>query len=122
MEKIYKELINEKKMLEDIIKKRQRVKEIIEKFMEAAGNKDIERCRELADGIYIAVLRQSLEVANEINCIKDILGGVILPERERENLEYMKKRLQECYEISSKEMRFILEVQKKYNLTNAPEE
>jgi len=109
-------------MLEDIIKKRQRVKKIVEEFMEAANNKDIERCRELSDRIYMAILEQSLEVANEINCIKDILEGVILPERERENLEYMKKRLQECYEMSSNEMRFILGAQKRYGLTNAPEE
>lgn len=122
MEKIYKELINEKRMLEEIIKKREIASKILEEFGEALNSGDAGRCRELADKSYSAVLEQALAIADGINYLKDISEKFNFSEEGKKIVEAVKRELQISYNLSSRELRAIMGVQIMYGLTNAPSE
>jgi len=109
-------------MLEDITKKREVVRKIIEQLNEAADNENHEKFKELMDRSYIASLEQSLAVANEINLIKESLDKEDIPDYYRKYLKKMMDGLQQIYNFSAMELRLITIAGQRYDLTNCPKD
>jgi hypothetical protein len=108
-------------MLEDIAKKREVVRRIIEQLNEAAENENHEKFKELMDRGYVASLEQSLAIAGEINFIRESLDKKDIPEYYREYLKKMMDGLQSIYNFSAMELRLLTIAGQRYGLTNAPE-
>ena len=109
-------------MLEDILKKKEIIKKVSEKLLEAINMGEIERCKELSDEFYEALLEQSFIIAEEMNYLKENLERFNFSEEGKKRIEEVQKALEISYNLCTKELRAMMDFQRKYNLTNAPED
>ncbi len=109
-------------MLEDILKKQEAASKILRELEAAKNEGDIEKCKELSDKAYVAMLEQSLAIAEEINHFKEISEKYNFSEEGRYRIEAVKQSLNASYSVCSRSLRRILYFQEKYNFTNAPKE